>query len=853
MSAESLERPSWPILARGPEFARALAILEAGARGLVLLGDAGTGKTALAEKIAAQYTAQHQATELPIMGAAGDSSLPWSTMARHVGDLTMDGDQVALDNAVRPIRQAGTGKTLLRVDDAGLLDEMSSQYVSWLVRAGHAIVLATTRRFQFLPQSMKLLVKDAHIEQIDIGPFTCDETGALLELALGGPVDDEFTRRLWRSSGGNALFIRELVRAGRNSGALVRTAGGWRWNGRMSASRRLQDLLRADLDRLPDAVRAVVELAALGEPMPRRQLLRLVDAADYDRALESGLVTVDVSRPVDVARVRPSHPLIGEVVREIVPAATRRDLYRLANEYRTRPSSSDTPTARLRTAMWALECGIDPGFDALLGAAVAAVQLHDIDKSVDLAGEALGAGDLTGAQRLRALAVRGFALGFVGNQERSRKDIDEGWRLLQDPDVVAAVRAAGWEDAACEIVKMRAGLAQYLDDDPDRAQAIIADGAWVLEWHCEDAADLLALSMRGWAGDWEYFMPAAGELVERHDAGMPAEVFALLAPYAFGLSARGKSDAALAVCRWAVDVARGNSDAEPWNVGQLRAAQHRASLYQGDIDAAQGWVAGGDDEDLSFVKYEQDLSSIGRAEIAMAQGRWSDAVTDLRHATERLENNDRGGLRAYAWIKRAYAEAVIGDTAARTTLKRARSEPLRGVRMTEDELRLALVCTAVVLGDDAVDEADKLIAWTQRRGLLSTELDALHVRYLLAGRRGGARSTLAEQVRAVAACVDGRRARLVREHVDALEAGDAVRIKRAVSDLGKSGTWVHAREPRPALTPREYEIAALAASGLTSRAIAERLHVSSRTVDSHLSRVFAKLNVSSRGDLGRYV
>ncbi|WP_371659773.1 AAA family ATPase [Streptomyces sp. NBC_00280] len=49
-----------------------------------------------------------------------------------------------------------------------------------------------------------------------------------------------------------------------------------------------------------------------------------------------------------------------------------------------------------------------------------------------------------------------------------------------------------------------------------------------------------------------------------------------------------------------------------------------------------------------------------------------------------------------------------------------------------------------------------------------------------------------------------------------------------------------------ALTARELEIAELVAQGLTSQAIADRLYVSRRTVDTHVSRAFRKTGVSSR-------
>jgi len=52
-----------------------------------------------------------------------------------------------------------------------------------------------------------------------------------------------------------------------------------------------------------------------------------------------------------------------------------------------------------------------------------------------------------------------------------------------------------------------------------------------------------------------------------------------------------------------------------------------------------------------------------------------------------------------------------------------------------------------------------------------------------------------------------------------------------------------------ALTAREREIATLAASGLSSREIADRLVVSVRTVDNHLQRAYRKLGVTRRRQL----
>jgi ATP/maltotriose-dependent transcriptional regulator MalT len=56
-------------------------------------------------------------------------------------------------------------------------------------------------------------------------------------------------------------------------------------------------------------------------------------------------------------------------------------------------------------------------------------------------------------------------------------------------------------------------------------------------------------------------------------------------------------------------------------------------------------------------------------------------------------------------------------------------------------------------------------------------------------------------------------------------------------------------DPFKGLTQREQDIALLVCQGLSNKQIADRLYLSPKTVETHLTRVFAKLNVSARGDL----
>ncbi|MDG4791653.1 AAA family ATPase [Micromonospora sp. WMMD1102] len=57
----------------------------------------------------------------------------------------------------------------------------------------------------------------------------------------------------------------------------------------------------------------------------------------------------------------------------------------------------------------------------------------------------------------------------------------------------------------------------------------------------------------------------------------------------------------------------------------------------------------------------------------------------------------------------------------------------------------------------------------------------------------------------------------------------------------------------PELSPREREVAELAATGRTNREIASRLYLSTKTVDKHVSAVLRKLNLPTRAALARHV
>jgi DNA-binding CsgD family transcriptional regulator len=76
--------------------------------------------------------------------------------------------------------------------------------------------------------------------------------------------------------------------------------------------------------------------------------------------------------------------------------------------------------------------------------------------------------------------------------------------------------------------------------------------------------------------------------------------------------------------------------------------------------------------------------------------------------------------------------------------------------------------------------------------------------------------------------------------------------ERALAELRATGEGRAAfrAEERVPLSPQELQIAQLAAEGLSNREIGQRLYLSHRTIGSHLYRIFPKLGITSRAQLG---
>jgi DNA-binding CsgD family transcriptional regulator len=873
--------------AAGPLVGRAETIAELAAqllgpepRGVVLAGAPGVGRTAVARAVVrlagehgvetALVTATRAAARVPLGAVA--PLLPAGPARRA------DGDQASmlLRRTLDALAERTRGRRLLLVvDDAHLLDDASATLVHHVAAAGTSVVLATVRTGEPAPDPVVALWRDELCTRVELGPLGPEGTGELVRDLLGGTVDPASVVQLAARSRGNVQFLRELIAGAVDDGRLRDDGGIWRLEGELTPSSRLTELVEAtSLAGLGDDERALLEVVALGEPVGAAELQALADPSLAEDLERRGLLAGELDG--DRLRVHIAHPLVGDVVRARTPALRTRAIVETLAGAAARRDPADHDDV-LRLATLGLSSG-EPDPDVLLDGAAIARDRSDLPRAEALARAAADAGAGFDAALLaaEAAALQGrvdeaeadlaaLIAGAADDRERSRAAL-----ALFDTAVVWSARDGG------DVL----GRATAAVDDPawrDRlaarrlALALLAEGP--------RAALDAAVGLRT-GGD-----PEAGEVarVVRADAltrtGRLAEALALTdvdpAPPDPGATVAAAAGEGLTWPPWWHAVARGSALVHAGRFAEadeLAANHHASALARGAVD-----------EQAAFAVLEPTAVA-DRGGVRTAAARAREALALHRHL-------GRDILVRRDLIASAIAHALAGDGAcAAEDLAELDALDLPPVRRDEADLLQARAWAAVAAGD--LPGASGLLDEAAERGAACGDLvgaaAALHALARL-GRAAGVRERLA----AVAAHIDGELVPARLAHTEALATGDASALGDASTrfeDLGAGllaaeaaadAAVAHQRagdrrlaaaaarraselaaraedpvtpalqavETRAVLTPAERETAVLAASGRANKEIAEQLHLSPRTVENRLQRVYDKLGVAGRGEL----
>ncbi|MFI6634051.1 hypothetical protein ACIBI7_34675 [Nonomuraea fuscirosea] len=435
------------------------------------------------------------------------------------------------------------------MDDAHLLDSHSAEVLAALVRAGRIRLIATVCSEEGTGGPVVESWRDGRLRRFEVDPLGDEDLAAFLAAALNGPADDTVVTTLAELTGGNALWLRELVHAMRTSGALEQAGGVWRLSGDPPPAYGPADLVDHRVGSLPDGAGSVLEYATFGEPIGVRTLAGLCSEAAVLEAVELGVIEVTHEARGKVAR--PVHPLYGEAARTRCPAERRTQRYadlvaavesdlespaetaigtwvthggqftaqvtadptmetpmKATTGVTMEATSNTTPEATLEAALQtALERTLGATAGAPLGTAAGAAveassQAAEARRSCDAArvaewrlagGLRADAGTLAGACRL-AEAVHDHASAI----RLGRAAMREGGGAGAAIELAAALNGAGQPNQAHAMLSAAADARHARRDDQERVRLTLARArtlAWGLD-RLGDALDLLSTTRK---------------------------------------------------------------------------------------------------------------------------------------------------------------------------------------------------------------------------------------------------------------------------------------------------------------------------------------------------------------------
>ena len=861
-------RLSWPLIGRSEEM-RTLesVILASDCSGIVVSGAAGVGKSRIARE-ALSAAALHGCEGRLAVGTSSARAIPLGAFTAWAQPGVTDTVEL-LRRAIESVSSAASGTpVVVAVDDVHLLDDLSTFVVQQIVQRGAAKVMLTVLNSEPIPAAVREIWKLGQFDRLDLQPLSLDETSTLVSATLDGLVDPDAAQRLWKLTRGNVLYLRNIVEQEVADGRIVRQHGYWRWIGDPVMPPGLVELIESRIGALPRSVSDVVDALAIGEPIELATLRRITDPGAVEEADTRGLITLDpVAGGVEV---RVAHPLYGEVRRRRAPSTRLRRLRGLVAGELAASDDRDDIRVVVRRATLSLDSDLTPDADLLVRAAYGAVWLADLTLADRLAEAAMRAG--AGPE---PSFVRAHALSWLSRGQEAEA-------------VLSEIRTSELTDADhARFAFLRASNMLWALADPARAKELIDEASRTTPLQARSYIDAF-LTVYWFAMDQpSAAMEASKQLTLDELPEVAGAEIAWVRAVIFADAGR-TNDAVAAAEAGYTDAAR-SFDA-PQMRFNIADAHISALLLSGRVRDALDVAERVRRQAADLPGAAQLLGAAVAGRAALGAGHLDTACLLLEQAAGGLSAAGHGIGWGYRYqVPRVTALAMRGSTDEAAAAHAALDKLQRRFRSLDYERSLARAWVAA--GQGAVSEAITILLSAAEKASASGQF-AAEVVCLQTATQFGDRSS-APRLHELESIVEGPRVGLAARFAEALRDGDAAELASVSEDFERMGDLVaavdaaaqaalayrrqdlrgsalgcstraealaehcggahtpalrQASEPLP-LTDREGEIVMLIGEGLSNREVAERLTVSTRTVESHIYRAMLKTGTTSRDEL----
>jgi DNA-binding CsgD family transcriptional regulator len=837
--------------------------------GVVIAGAAGVGKTWLAREVLRRAEASGERTKW-IVGTDSAHALPLGAFIGSLGDAMSD----PLANVRRVINsfvaQQRRGRVVVGIDDAHLLDGLSALVVHQLAQSGGARLVVTVRTGSEEPDAVTALWKDGLLVRLDLEPLSAAATREVIESTLGGPVDARSAARFRKLTGGNALFLRQLLADQIAAGRMRKSAGVWMWDGDVAVSASLSDTVGRQMGRLSPRMAMVVDTLSQCQPLAVDVLCDLVRRSDLAAAERMGLVSVERTGAGLMARL--AHPLFGELRRA---SAGEMYLSEIRGRLATRLAENDDADmqATVRRALLTLESDLDPDPELYLESARHAMTLLDLDLADRFATAAAQAG-ASGAAGVRAMnlvllgrgepaaaALRDMADGDLpdGHHWATVRAYNLIWNLSkpQDAAVILDGLAAGPETPAqvVERLAVQAGLdavSARCELAAEKARAAL-DFPALPGFHAMAASHALIMAM-GALGQVDELAVVAEQALRRATTSFQAAHTRFWFGAVYGRACRltGRIDEFVSTAKQLADSAR--------DIPGL--AYANLALLLGNAELARGAVA-----EAARLVHE----AVAGAEIhSIRTGLRAASYFALAEAHAKLgqpiEANDAIAAAPscvppdFLFMHTGLSQATGWAMAASGRLGEAVATVQQAGRLARDRCQptheLACIQAAAQWGD--ASQAARARELAEELALPLADAVASHAEALLAEDGEGllAASAAYRGIGDRAAAADAAAQASVafdesQQHRRGLYA--AALARELADECGGLCTPALRTPMGLKLSGRQRDVVELVVAGLSNREIAEKLVMSVRTVEGHVYRACQRVGAQSREELASII